>query len=86
MKIGQGRKVHLRAEELPGVHRRAREVCVMKNECMGGSGRRPVSVEESVKRWIHCSYCGKVVRIRPRTDKGTWRGHVGARCFTPLNK
>jgi hypothetical protein len=43
----------------------------MKNECMGGSGRRPISVEESVKRWIHCSWCGRVLRIRPHTDPRT---------------
>ena len=41
----------------------------IKNECIGGGGRRPISIEEAVRRWTRCSRCGRVVKIRPAVNK-----------------
>lgn len=40
----------------------------IKDECTGGGGRTPVSSAEAVRGWIHCSWCGKVLKIRANRE------------------
>jgi len=35
----------------------------IKNEC-AGSGRMPISTAEALRRWVHCSACGKALKVR----------------------